>query len=151
MEAAVLGTLEYDKIRDMLAARTGSQLGRELAEALLPANDPEVVRQRLDETEEAVRLLTTEAAVPVSGGRDIRAQLKRVSIGGILEPFEIQMVGSVLYASRRIRTGAGEAGKYPAVGGIPKIFSGNAGDNPGGPVCNSGQAGIPSAISRNYS
>ena len=104
MEAAVLGTLEYDKIRDMLAARTGSQLGRELAEALLPANDPEVVRQRLDETEEAVRLLTTEAAVPVSGGRDIRAQLKRVSIGGILEPFEIQMVGSVLYASRRIRT-----------------------------------------------
>jgi DNA mismatch repair protein MutS2 len=104
MDNSVLGALEYLKVREMLAARTGSALGRELAESLLPVNDSQIVRLRLDETDEAVRLLSTEASVPLGGARDIRAQLKRVRIGGILEPFEIQLVGSVLYASRRMRT-----------------------------------------------
>lgn len=104
MDNSILQALEYHKVREMLAARTGSVLGRELAEALLPASDPNLVRDRLEETDEAVKLLSTEAAVPFGGARDVRSPLKRAQIGGILEPFEIQAVGAVLYASRRMRT-----------------------------------------------
>ncbi len=103
MDDSVFHALEYLKVREMLAARTGSVQGRELAEALLPVNDPQLVKLRLDETDEAVRLVSTEASVPLGGTRDIRAQLQRARIGGILEPFEIQLVGSVLYASRRMK------------------------------------------------
>lgn len=103
MDDSVLNTLEFFKIRELLAARTGSALGKELAEALLPVSDPDLVRKRLDETDEAVRLLSTEPSVPLGGARDIRDVLKRAKIGGILEAFEIQSIGSVLYASRRMR------------------------------------------------
>lgn len=103
MEAAVLSTLEYDKIRDMLAARTGSVMGRELAHELVPVSEAQQVKKRLAETAEARGILNHIATVPLGGIRDVRSTLKKAELGAILEPHELLAVASTLYAARRIK------------------------------------------------
>ncbi|CQR73985.1 Endonuclease MutS2 [Sporomusa ovata DSM 2662] len=103
MEAAVLSTLEYNKIRNMLAERTGSIMGRELAQELVPVRDGVQVQERLAETAEAREIMNNVPTVPLGGIRDVRATIKRAELGAILEPHELLAVGSVLYAARRIK------------------------------------------------
>lgn len=103
MEASVLSTLEYNKIRDMLAQRTGSIMGRELAEALAPVNEVGQVRERLAETAEAREIMNNIPIIPLGGIRDVRATIKRAELGSILEPHELLAIASVLYAARRIK------------------------------------------------
>ncbi|TWH48865.1 endonuclease MutS2 [Sporomusa sp. KB1] len=103
MEAAVLSTLEYNKIRNMLAERTGSIMGRELAQELVPVKDGVQVQERLAETAEAREIMNNVPTVPLGGIRDVRATIKRAELGAILEPHELLAVGSVLYAARRIK------------------------------------------------
>ena len=104
MDSAILKTLEYHKIIDMLAARTGSVWGRELAEALVPVSDLQTVEQYLAETSEAVEIILTAVNVPLGGVRDIRIPLKRAQIGSILEISDFLAISSTLYAARRMKT-----------------------------------------------
>jgi DNA mismatch repair protein MutS2 len=103
MDSAVLHTLEFDKIRAMLAEATGSALGRELAEALAPESDVAEVEGRLAETQEAYDLLVAGAPVPLGGIRDIREKLRRAEIGASLEPADFVAIVSTLYAARRLK------------------------------------------------
>lgn len=103
MDSSVLHTLEFHKIRAMLAAATGSTLGREIAESLAPVSAAAEVDWRLDETQEAFDLLAAAAIVPLGGIRDIREMLQRAERGAILEPTDFVAVGSTLYAARRMK------------------------------------------------
>lgn len=103
MEQGVFHILEYHKILSMLAKRTGSVMGRELAERLQPRSDIKKVEEQLAETAEARTILGGTAVVPLGGIRDVRTSLKRAELGAILEPEELLAIGSTLYASRRIR------------------------------------------------
>lgn len=103
MDTAVLRTLEYTKIRAMLADCTGSVMGRELAEALTPVAVLADVRMRLHETREAVEILAAASNIPLGGARDVRALLQRAAIGAMLTPEELTAVGSSLYAARRMK------------------------------------------------
>jgi len=103
MQAAVLSTLEYNKIRNMLANCTGSVMGRELAEQLVPVSDADVVKERLAETAEAREILNSIPVVPLGGIRDVRATIKRAELGSLLEPHELLAVASTLYAARRLK------------------------------------------------
>lgn len=103
MDASVLKTLEYNKIREMLAEKSSSIMGRELAEKLVPANDFAEVTKRIAETREAKEILDAMSSVPLGGIRDIRSLLKRAEIGSVLAPDELVAIGSTLYASRRMK------------------------------------------------
>lgn len=103
MEPSVLHTLEFDKIREMLANMTGSILGRELAEGLEPDSDPAEVERRQDETKEAVDLISAAANIPLGGIRDIRGLVKRAKMGASLEAHDFLAIGSTLYAARRLK------------------------------------------------
>ena len=104
MDSSVLQTLEYNKVRAMLADKTSSVMGRELAEALIPTNDISLVRRQIDETAEAREIMAVATNVPLGGIRDIRAIIKRADLGAVLEPYELLAVGSTLYAARRMKT-----------------------------------------------
>ncbi|GMB00600.1 endonuclease MutS2 [Pelosinus sp. IPA-1] len=104
MDASVLKTLEYNKIREMLAEKSSSIMGRELAEKLVPANDFAEVTKRIAETREAREILDAMSSVPLGGIRDIRSLLKRAEIGSVLAPDELVAIGSTLYASRRMKS-----------------------------------------------
>ncbi|MBP2650961.1 MAG: mutS2 [Firmicutes bacterium] len=103
MDSAMLVTLEFNKVRLMLADCTGSILGREMAERLDPVADYPQVMARLEETREALAILSAVDNVPLGAIRDIRAVVKRAEIGAILEVHEFLAVGSMLYAARRVK------------------------------------------------
>ncbi|SFM23323.1 endonuclease MutS2 [Pelosinus propionicus] len=103
MEISVLKTLEYHKIRVMLADKCSSIMGRELAENLIPSSELSEVEERIAETKEAREILDAMSSIPLGGIRDIRTLLKRAEIGSILAPDELVAVASTLYASRRMK------------------------------------------------
>ena len=102
MEQEAFQILEYGKIREMLAERAGSRMGKDLAENLLPSSDFETVRERLLETAEAVRVYAVSAP-PLGGIRDIRESLKKGKLGAALAAEEILDVISSMYAMRGIK------------------------------------------------
>ena len=104
MDLSALSTLEFNKIRALLAEKVGSALGKELAEKLTPSSNFEEVERRLQETAEARMVLDSAINVPLGGIRDIRALLKRAEVGSILEPHELVAINSTLFAGRRLKT-----------------------------------------------
>lgn len=103
MDLSVLKTLEYPKIRAMLADRSSCTMGREMAEELVPTNEMVEVERRMGETREAREILDAMSNIPLGGIRDVRSMLKRAEVGSILEPHELVAVSSTLYASRRMK------------------------------------------------
>lgn len=104
MDLSVLKTLEYNKIRTLLADRSTCILGRELAEELVPTSEIVEVERRIAETREAREILDAMSNIPLGGIRDIRSMLKRAEVGSILAPHELVAVSSTLYASRRMKS-----------------------------------------------
>ena len=103
MDPSALRTLEYGKIVARLAEFTATQRGRELAEALLPSSDRELVLQELELTENAVTVLRQAPSVPFGGIRDLRQIIGRSRVGGGLSGEELLSVGSTLRAVRLMK------------------------------------------------
>ncbi|PZN08232.1 MAG: endonuclease MutS2, partial [Bacillota bacterium] len=103
MDERSLERLEFPKIIELLAAQASFSLGAERCRGLRPLTDPEAVRRRQAETEEAARLLEGGGEVPLAGLADIRRPLQRATKGGVLSPEELLQVASTLRGARRLR------------------------------------------------
>lgn len=102
MEQEAFKTLAYDKIKEMLTGCASSNLGKRLAQELLPSSDFEEVASRLAETDEAVLIMET-AAPPLGGIRDISSSLHKVDLGAVLDLGELVEVRSTMYAMRNVK------------------------------------------------
>ncbi|MBN2046155.1 MAG: endonuclease MutS2 [Anaerolineales bacterium] len=102
MDAKTLLTLEFDKVREKLAALTAFVPSRELALALTPSTNFHTARQWLDETREARLLLETEPHTSIGGGRDIRSLAVSASKGIILIPADLLDIKFTLIAARSL-------------------------------------------------
>ncbi|MGI6081861.1 MAG: endonuclease MutS2, partial [Limnochordia bacterium] len=103
MDERTLRVLEFDKIRHHLAGHGASSLGKEMALKLYPANDLRLIREWQQETTEAVRLLETDAGVPLGGLHDIRPLLLRAAAGGTLLPEQLLEIADTLRCCRLLR------------------------------------------------
>ncbi len=103
MTEKVLRVLEYDKITERLAERASSQLGKELASALVPFTRLEQVQSEQKETTDAVTCILRKGSPPLGGIHDIRSQIRRAEAGGILNPGELLKIADVLRVSRRLK------------------------------------------------
>ena len=92
--------LELPAILQMLAAQAESGMGREAALALQPSVNAEEVRRRLQETNDAARLMTLRGSPSFSGVRDIRPALDRARLGGILNGRELLDIAGVARCAR---------------------------------------------------
>ncbi len=88
--------LEFDKVKDLLADKAATHLGRAAAESVRVENDYQKVQDLQQETEEVIRIFDEGQRLPFGGCYDITALLKRTEIGSILEPEELLQVGSTL-------------------------------------------------------
>jgi DNA mismatch repair protein MutS2 len=102
MNSAVLKTLEYNQIIDLLEKKASSSLGKERAKELCPSSDFEEVERHMRETAEAVHIYTLTMP-PLGGIRDIRSLLHKVKIGTVLEIHELVDVMSTMYAMRNVK------------------------------------------------
>ncbi|MBO5544865.1 MAG: endonuclease MutS2 [Oscillospiraceae bacterium] len=93
-------TLELPAVLEMLAAQAQSELGKEEAAALLPSPHPEEVRRRVQETTDAVRLMTLLGSPSFSGAKDIRPALERARLGGVLNTRELLNIAGLARCAR---------------------------------------------------
>ena len=97
-----INTLEFDKIRAMLAALAPTAGAAELARELLPSDRAAVVRSNLKKTTDARRLADAKGQPSFGGVSDITSALERADKGATLTTRELMDVGAVLRASRAL-------------------------------------------------
>ncbi|MEY8342734.1 endonuclease MutS2 [Niallia circulans] len=103
MQERVFKTLEFDKIKDQLIEHASSSLGRNKVEELVPSTDYHEVVSWQEETDEAAKVYRMRGSIPLDGIYDIRAHVKRSSIGGMLSPAELNQIASTVHASRQMK------------------------------------------------
>jgi DNA mismatch repair protein MutS2 len=103
LENRVLKTLEFDKIREVVATYCTSSAGRTYMEKLVPVSDFEEVVQLLEETDEGLSILRVRGNIPMGGISDIRPHAKRAQIGGVLSAYELMETANTIRASRVLR------------------------------------------------
>ncbi len=81
--------LEFDRVRDMLAAEARFHMSREVVRESRPMRHPDDVARLQDETEEAVHLLNSKGDIGLAGMRDPRDPLRRAMLGGMLNGSEL--------------------------------------------------------------
>ena len=102
MEQESFKILEYKRILSRLREKAGTTLGKELAGGLLPSGDREEVRERLQQTAEAV-YVSSMAQPPLGGIKDIRESIKKVGLGAVLAPDEPLDILTTMYAMREMK------------------------------------------------
>ncbi|WP_438311321.1 endonuclease MutS2 [Sporosarcina sp. FA9] len=103
METRVLKTLEFDKIRDLVAKHCTSSAGRSFIDKLVPVSDFSEVVRLLEETDEGMSILRLRGNVPMGGINDIRPHAKRAQMGGVLSAYELMETANTIRASRILR------------------------------------------------
>ncbi|HWJ03836.1 MAG TPA: endonuclease MutS2, partial [Verrucomicrobiae bacterium] len=109
-----LHKLEFHKIIEKLMGCCTFQVGKDLAEALIPFETLAEAARGQQETSEAKDVLRLFPTLPLGGLRDVRSYLRKVEIGGILQPSEFLDLSGTLQGGRRLKTFIAELPpKYP--------------------------------------
>ncbi len=103
METRVLKTLEFDKVRELVAEHCTSSAGRSQMEKLKPISNFEEVVRLLEETDEGLSILRIRGNVPLGGITDIRPHAKRAQMDGMLSAYELMQIANTIRASRILR------------------------------------------------
>jgi DNA mismatch repair protein MutS2 len=124
----ILHTLEYTKIIGLLVHHAATGLGKERAQELLPSGELEEVKRRLQATDEAAKVDRLKGGAPFGGIRDVSSALHRARIGGMLNPQELNDIGSTLYGARRLKKFLGdmhEEQPIPLLAGLSELLAEN--------------------------
>ncbi len=122
MNEKVLRTLEYHKIIDKLAGFAISPMGKEKAASLVPMTDMSDIATAQKETTQAAAMSLKRGNLPLGGLREIRPQIRRASMGGILSIEELMNVGEFLYVCRKVKNYAKSENKNETYEGIDEYF-----------------------------
>lgn len=95
--------LEFGEIISMLQARTACPLGDETARQLEPTADFLTITEGQKETSEARTVIEEEGGFPLGGIHDIRPQVNKAAMDGMLDPSELLSVSDTLASGRRLR------------------------------------------------
>ena len=98
----VLSVLEFDKIKNMLLDCTRTSYGRAIAEDLFPTTDATIVKDGLDDTEEAFIYMNKYGPLPLSGFGDIKSCISFARAGGVLTMRQLLDVASFLRSVERL-------------------------------------------------
>ena len=97
-----LKTLEFDKIRQMLASHALTEGAKEAALSLLPTSDRDEVLARLRRTTDAKRLMNIKGMPPFGDVKNMEDVCDRAEKGAILTPRELLDAANVLRTSRSL-------------------------------------------------
>ncbi|WP_405726075.1 endonuclease MutS2, partial [Anaerotignum sp.] len=116
MNEKALHTLEYDKIIQKLVGYAVSPMAKERAAELRPSSAISDIAIWQQETTEAAGMALKKGAPSFGGFREIRPQLKRASMAGILSVAELMAIGEFAYVCRKVKNYARKENKdevYP--------------------------------------
>ncbi len=95
-----LKTLEFDKIRAILAEIAPTDGAKERASALTPSDDTVEIRRRMTRTTDAKRLAQIKGMPAFSGVYDVGDALERAEKDAVLSPRELLQIAALLRAAR---------------------------------------------------
>ena len=84
MREKTLHVLEYDKIIEMLKDRASSEMTKKVISELEPVCDARLIKEKQEETTEAVKLISAKGLLPVGGFYDIEGLAGFARKGGVL-------------------------------------------------------------------
>lgn len=122
MNEKALKKLEYDKIIKKLMDFAVSPMAKEKVEALLPYTAMTDITQAQQETTEAVSMILRKGTLTLGGFREIRPQMKRAAMGGVLSMGELMNIGSFLYVCRRAKEYAKHENKTESYEKLDALF-----------------------------
>lgn len=103
MKEKTLRVLEFNKVKDKLKTYAITESGKNLVEKLTPYKSIYEVKNKLEESNEALDILIRKGAPPFEGLFDTREALERVGKGGVLTAGQLLRVGGMLRCSRRFK------------------------------------------------
>lgn len=103
MNAHTLRVLEYDSVRQKLAALCCTPMGEERARGMTPLTDVKDIVLRLQQTTEARRLIDLAEEMPLRGVREARSAVSLARAGAILQPEALLSIADTLEAARQLR------------------------------------------------
>ena len=98
----ILKTLEFDKVREMLAERALTEGARELARTLTPTDDRDEVLRRLRRTTDAIALMNLKGTPPFGDVKNMTDVCDRADKGAVLTPRELLDAANVLRTARAL-------------------------------------------------
>ena len=103
MKERTLRVLEFTKIRDRLASKAMTDMGRERCEVLVPSSNMTEIQRMQAETEEATVILQYVGASPLVPFSDVRASLTLAEKGATLSPKALLEVAALMQSARAAR------------------------------------------------
>ena len=122
MNEKALHTLEYDKIIEKLVGYAVSPMAKERAAALRPSAAMSDIIIWQEETTEATTMVLKKGTPSFGGFREIRPQLKRASMAGILSIAELMSVGEFAYVCRKVKNYARKENKDEVYARLDEYF-----------------------------
>lgn len=104
MNQKVLKTLEYDKIIAMLTDKADSEPGKKLCRELTPSTDLSEIRNRQQETKDALSRLFKKGSTSFGNNKDLGFSIKSLEIGSTLSAPELLKIAAMLDNVSRVRT-----------------------------------------------
>ncbi len=98
-----LRVLEFNKIKDELKNFTETGAAKDIIEELEPYGNIYEVREHLEETFEAVRLMAVKGNPPFEGIYDVRNAIERAGKGSVLMPGQLLKIAAVMRCARRFK------------------------------------------------
>ncbi len=99
----VLKTLEFNKIRDSVAAKARTSYGRELCNDMVPCCDIDYVKSELSCARQAMDHIMRFGMLPLGGLRDLREAILYAKADGTLTCGQLLEVASFLRASGEVK------------------------------------------------
>lgn len=103
MNEKALKVLEFNKIKEMLKQYTNTQAAKDIIDDLKPYENSYEVREHIEETKEAFKLLVTKGAPPFEGIYDIRDGIRMAEKGSSLMPIQLLRIANMLRCARRFK------------------------------------------------
>lgn len=103
MQEKSLRVLEFNKVKEKLKFYAVTSGGKELIDDLMPYNTCFEVRNKLQETNEALDILLRKGSAPFEGLHDVRDGLARAQKDGVLSAGQLLRIGAMLRCSRRFK------------------------------------------------
>ncbi|MBZ9635333.1 endonuclease MutS2 [Clostridium sp. FP1] len=110
MNTKSLKVLEYYKIKDKIKEYTHTTAGKDIIEKLEPYTNMYEVREHLQETNEALLLLSKKGSAPFEGIYDVRDAISRASKGASLMPTQLLRIAQMLRCARLFQNYVGSKG-----------------------------------------
>lgn len=125
MTGKTLQILEYGKIIEMLKAQAGSEMTQKVISELAPVFDVGEIRDRQQETTEAVRLIQAKGPLPIGGFYDIGGLVSFACKGGVLTQAQLLRILYNMKTAQNVVTflGGEDVPELPLIESIVELLA----------------------------